>query len=111
MYPISSQGFRGKGWVGGVSLVRVTTRVDRPSRVFVYLVKCRSRDYLGILGRCDAKLQREHAEGLAALWFSQHPGLGSMLEAVRIHREAVQDTCPPAQMYSERSWLSWEQDV
>ena len=57
---------------------------------------------MGILGRCDAKLQRQHVEGLAALWFSQHPGLDSMLEAVRIHhKEAVQDTCPRAQMYSE----------
>ena len=47
MYP-SSQGFRvGGGGGGGVSFVRVTTRVDRPSRFFVYLVTCRSRDYLG----------------------------------------------------------------
>ena len=37
----------GWGWGGGVSFVRVTTRVDRPSRFFVYLVTCRSRDYLG----------------------------------------------------------------
>ena len=65
---------------------------------------------MGLLGRCDAKLQRQHVEGLAALWFSQHPGLDSMLEAVRIHKEAVQDTCPPAQMYSELNWLNWEQD-
>ena len=63
---------------------------------------------MGFLGRCDAKLQRQHVEGLAALWLRQHPGLDSMLEAVRIHREAVQDTCPPAQMYSE---LNWEQDL
>ena len=49
---------------------------------------------MGLLGRCDAKLQRQHVEGLAALWFRQHPGLDSMLEAVRIHREAEK----PAQM-------------
>ena len=66
---------------------------------------------MGFLGRCDAKLQRQHVEGLAALWFRQHPGLDSMLEAVRIHREAVQDTCPPAQMCSELKWLNWEQDL
>ena len=65
---------------------------------------------MGLLGRCDAKLQRQHVEGLAALWFRQYPGLDSMLEAVRIHRDAVQDTCPPAQMYSELKWLNWEQD-
>ena len=33
-----------------------------------------------------------------------------MLEAVRIHREVVQDTCLPAQVYSELSWLNWEED-
>ena len=65
---------------------------------------------MGLLGRCDAKLQRQHVEGLAALWFSQHPGLDAMLEAVRIHREAVQDTCPPAAMYTELKWLHWDQD-
>ena len=42
---------------------------------------------MGLLGRCDAKLQRQHVKGLAALWFSQHPGLDSLLEAVRIHRD------------------------
>ena len=46
---------------------------------------------MGFLGRCDAKLQRQHVEGLAALWFRQHPGFDSVLEAVRIHREAVQE--------------------
>ena len=65
---------------------------------------------MGLLGRCDAKLQRQHVEGLAALWFSQHPGLDATLEAVRIHREAVQDTCPPAAMYTELKWLHWDQD-
>ena len=65
---------------------------------------------MGLLGRCDAKLQRQHVEvNLAALWFRQHPGLDSMLEAVRIQREAVQDTCPPAQMHSELKRLNWEQ--
>ena len=58
---------------------------------------------MGFLGRCDAKLQRQHVEGLAALWFRQHPGLDSMLEAVRIHREA--------QMCSELKRLNWEQDL
>ena len=58
---------------------------------------------MGLLGRCDAKLQRQHVEGLAALWFSQHPGLDAMLEA-------VQDTCPPAAMYTELKWLHWDQD-
>ena len=36
-------------------------------------------------------------------WLSQHPGLDSMLQAVKEHKKAVQDTCPSAQMYSDGS--------
>ena len=52
--------------------------------------------------RCASKA---HVNFLASCWQLRKPGLYGVLEAMRIHRQYVQDVVPPVQAYKETGWL------
>ena len=68
----------------------------------------RSLRRMNKLGRCDAKLALEHVDALAAVYFAETPGLEELLKAVAGHRKRFQDQCKPAEMYTDLSWLHWD---
>ena len=65
----------------------------------------------GRLGRSDARLRMEHVASLAALFFSQTPGLDVLLKAVALCWKHMQDAVSPASMCSDLtwSWMHWNE--
>ena len=85
-FPTTQHDFLGGGEGAGDSFVRVSTPVNHRKSAFALRFRLRNVSFVVVLAYI--------VDGLAALWFSEHPGLDSMLQAVKKHRKAVQDTCP-----------------